>query len=207
MQPEDRKAFAELLRGVSEVYGTTMGSTGLEIWWNALAEFPIAAVRAALSGHVKDPVAGKFSPKPSDLIARIQAQDGRPGAEEAWSMMPRDEDTSVVWTEEMAQAFGVAGPLLADGDAIAARMAFLERYRTLVQEARDARKPVRWEPSLGHDPAGREGALLRAVELGRISAQHARGLLGHKASDQVIAQLEAKAGPLRLVSSQSKESA
>ena len=91
-------------------------------------------------------------------------------------MIPRNEDASVVWNEEMALAFGVAGPLIADGDMIAARMAFKEAYTRLVGEARDARKPVNWTPSLGHDPRGRDGALDIAVEKGRLTRAHAESL-------------------------------
>ena len=38
-----------------------------------------------------------------DVVSRID--DGRLGVEEAWAMMPFSESQSVVWTEEMAQAF------------------------------------------------------------------------------------------------------
>lgn len=92
-------------------------------------------------------------------------------------MIPRDEASSVVWTEEMAQAFGVAHPLLTEGDQVAARMAFLERYRALVQQARDRGEPVRWIPSLGHDLTMREAALLDAAQKGRLTREHVAGLL------------------------------
>lgn len=198
MEPKDRKAFAELLGATIEVYGTQLSATSMELWWNVLAAFPLAAVRAALSAHLRDPHAGRFAPKPADVVGHLTAMDGRPGAEEAWSMIPRDESASVVWTEEMAQAFGVAGPLLVEGDAIAARMAFLERYRALVQRARDAGTLVRWIPSLGHDQAGREGALMEAVERGRLTAQHVRGLLSQRSSDHALAALESKLGALAI---------
>jgi hypothetical protein len=90
--------------------------------------------------------------------------------------MPFDESQSVVWTVEMAQAFGICGPLLEMGDRIAARMAFKDAYTRLVADARDAGTPVSWTPSLGHDPRGREAALLSAVDRGRLSLSHAREL-------------------------------
>src|SRR5262245_18509616 len=69
------------------------------------------------------------------VLERID--DGRPLVEEAFAMLPRTEAESVVWTEEMRQAFGSARALFAARDHVAARMAFKERYVQLVQRARD----------------------------------------------------------------------
>ena len=95
-------------------------------------------------------------------------------------MMPRDESATVVWTQDMASAWGIALPLLEEGDQVAARMAFVEQYRKLVQAARDRGEPARWTPSLGTDVGGRERALMDAVERGRLTAPHVAGLLPHR---------------------------
>ena len=100
-----------------------------------------------------------------------------PGPDEAWAMMPRDEDTSVVMTEEMAQALHIAQPLLDEGDQIAARRAFIEAYKRIVDAAKRAGMPPRWFPSLGHSKDGREAALIEAVRLGRMNSEHAIALL------------------------------
>lgn len=177
MQDADKQDFAQLVTGVMDVYGAKATQASLSIWWAALLRFPFEAVRAAMSAHVQDPLSGKFAPKPADVIGKLQGMDGRPGAEEAWSMIPRYETASVVWTDEMAQAYGVALPLLNEGDAVAARMAFIEQYRRLVQKARDGLVPVKWMPSLGTDANGREAALMDAVDKGRLNAEHVAGLL------------------------------
>lgn len=177
MQEAEKPQFVTLLTGVMDVYGARATQASLTIWWAALSRYPFTAVSHALSGHVQDAIAGKFAPKPADLIGRLQALDGRPGPEEAWSMIPRDEASSVVWTEEMAQAWGTAQPLLNEGDQVAARMAFLERYRQLVQGARDKGEPAKWMPSLGFDKAGREAVLIEARDRGRLTAAHVAGLL------------------------------
>lgn len=101
-------------------------------------------------------------------------------------MIPRDEGGSVVWTDEMREAYAVAAPLLEEDGPIPARMAFLERYRALVQAARDAGTPTRWEASLGYDVRGRESVVLDAVAKGRIAQDHAMKLLPHR--DQVAAE-------------------
>lgn len=103
--------------------------------------------------------------------------DGRPGADEAWSMIPRSEDETVVWTQEMAEAYGAAAPLLADGDRIAARMAFKEAYARIVEQNKAIGKAPVWIPSLGSDKMGREHVLSDAVRLGRLSGTQVAGLL------------------------------
>lgn len=109
-------------------------------------------------------------------IERINP-DGRPGADEAWAMIPRDEFTSAVMTEEMAEALHIAQPLLDEGDQVAARMAFKEAYARIVDaNKRNGIKP-KWFPSLGHDKEGREVVLVEAVRLGRLGVEHAAKLL------------------------------
>jgi hypothetical protein len=97
----------------------------------------------------------------AEIISRID--DGRPGAEEAWAMIPKDEFSSVVWTSEMADAFGVCYKLIESGDTVQARMAFIESYKSRVNKARDAGEKVKWIPSLGHDKNSRESVLADAV--------------------------------------------
>src|SRR5690606_4651260 len=112
-----------------------------------LAEFDQAAVLAAL-GRCRLELQGGL--RASDIIARLD--DGRPGAREAWEMMPRSEAGSVVWTEEMVQAWSAVASRMAS-DPEGAREAFCKVYLDAVQAARLDRRPVRWTPSLGSDPA------------------------------------------------------
>jgi hypothetical protein len=137
-----------------------------------LAGFPDRAVLSALT-RCRREVRGVLTV--SDVVSRID--DGRPGPEEAWAMLPRDEATTVAWTDEMRQAWSVARPLLEAGEDIPARMAFKESYVKALAAARDSHAPVRWEISLGHDVDGRTEVVNRAVELGRITADHAKNLL------------------------------
>ena len=83
-------------------------------------------------------------------------------------MIPRDESASVVWTDEMAAAYGIAYPLISEGEHVAARMAFLEHYRAAVSKARLDGVRVNWVPSLGYDQVGRARALQEAADKGRI---------------------------------------
>lgn len=91
-------------------------------------------------------------------------------------MIPRDEAASVVMTDEMAAAYGIASPLLNAKDQIAARMAFKSAYERIVESKRLAGVGPKWFPSLGHDKAGRDLVISEAVRLGRLGAEHAKGL-------------------------------
>lgn len=188
MLDADKKEFAEILRATLLVYRIEADSVVLKLWWAVLSRYDIEQVRQGFNSFVssKD---SKFPPVPAHIIDAIEANcpDSRPGADEAWSMIPRDESSSVVMTEEMAEAYGIAKPLLDEGDQVAARMAFKEAYARIVDaNKRDGVIP-KWFPSLGDSKEGREAALNQAVRLGRISAEHAAGLL---APAQAVAMLE-----------------
>lgn len=184
---EPSKALLQAIAVAAELTGTTMSEPAARVMANDLARYPEHQVLAALTRCRRD-LRGRMTI--ADVLTRID--DGRPGAEEAWAMIPTDEGASVVWTDEMAAAFAVANPLIQDGDKIAARMAFTERYRVLVREAREIGRLVHWTPSLGHDAAEREGVLLAAVRAGRIAPDHVRALLPRDdgASQRLLELLE-----------------
>lgn len=152
-------------------YVPDAGNTSL--WFRALSAYGLDAVRYALDAHVRDPVRGKFVPVPSDVIAQIErlSVDGRPGVEEAWAMVPQGEDQSVVWTTEMAEAYGVCSGLIAAGDRIAARMAFKEAYERAVTLAKAQGAPVAWIVSQGTDPEQRKRVLTAAVNAGKLTPE------------------------------------
>ncbi len=165
---------ASLLEAVAvtaELCGRTFSEPAARMFLSDLSGYPEGQVIGALARCRKE-VRGVLTV--ADVIQRLE--DGRPGADEAWAMLPRSESESIVWTDEMSAAFGVAASLM-DEDKTAARMAFREAYKRAVDESREQRKPVNWTASLGHDPRGREQALKRAVELGRLSAPHALSLM------------------------------
>lgn len=164
----------ELLQAVAvtaELCGRTFSEAAARVFVDDLARFPEPAVIRALA-RCRREVKGLLTIQ--DVVSRLD--DGRPGADEAWAQIPFDEDGSVVWTEEMALAFGVARGLLAEGEKVAARMAFKEAYTRLVSKARDEGVPVKWTPSLGHDKRGRDAVLSDAVAKGRLSYEHAQEL-------------------------------
>lgn len=170
---------ADIVRAIAvcaELTGTQLSEHAMRAFALDLGEHPKAAVLAALD-RCRREIRGRLTL--ADVIARIQDADGRPGVEEAWSMIPRDEADSVVLTDEMAMAMGAALPLLAAGDDVGARMAFKEVYSREVTQARAAGRPVHWFASLGHDTAGREPVIRQAVQQGRLTRAQAVKHLPH----------------------------
>jgi hypothetical protein len=162
---EPTRALLEAIAVTAELTGTNLSEPAAKVMAIDLAAYPEGQVLAALARCRREL---KARLTVADVLTRID--DGRPGPEEAWAMIPKDEAASIVWTREMAEAYGVALPIM---DApVQARMAFLEAYRERVRKARDERVPVQWEPSLGHDPEGREHVLRQAVEKGRLTRSH-----------------------------------
>lgn len=182
------KATEKLIQafGVTlEITGTEVSKGAAKVMLHDLAAYPEEHVLGALRRCCRE-LKGKLTL--ADILQRVD--DGRPGPEEAWSMIPKDEASSVVWSTEMREAYSAAQPLIADGELVPARMAFLEKYRVLVQRARDERKPIEWEFSPGTDKDLRELSLLDAAEKGLLTVEAVRGLLPyHRADEGVNARL------------------
>lgn len=188
----------ELVQAVivtAEVIGHEISPIAAEAMARELAEYPAERVAGALRRCQRE-LHGRLT-----LAAILQRiDDGHLGAEEAWALCPRSEADTVVWTDEISTAFESARPLLAEGDQIAARMAFRDAYGRALSSARDERGEAVWWVSLGHDSGGRVTPLRRAVELGRLSAGEAAShvnpeLPGYEALAALAAPDEAKALP------------
>lgn len=137
-----------------------------------LQDYPALDVQLALSRCQDELKKMSFS----DILDRMPS--GHPGPEVAWATIARsmgNEAITLVWTDQMREAYGVASQL-AD-DPVQARMAFKEQYQESVKQARQAgTKPV-WTVSLGHDVQGRELAVSEAVAKGQITYDHAKTLV------------------------------
>jgi hypothetical protein len=154
----------KMLGVTAELTGTTMSQGAIEVMLHDLSEYPEEAVLKALNKCRKEIKGRLFI---SEIISRID--DGRPGVEEAWALIPKSEEETAVVTAEMVTAHSAVGSLF-QTDMIAARMAFKEAYKAAVVEARAAGKPTKWTASLGWDASRREGPLIRAYEQGKLSA-------------------------------------
>lgn len=157
----------------AQIMGTDLPEDAARMFCHDLSSYHEPAVLQALT-RCRREVKSKLTL--ADVISRID--DGRPGPNEAWSMLPRGpcaELTTVVWTEEMAKASAAASRIY--DDEVAARMAFLETYQREVTKARNEGKEVKWLVSLGQEESMREFPIRQAVEEGKISVDHALKLL------------------------------
>lgn len=131
-----------------------------------------------------------------DIMQQLQNMDGRPSAEEAWGIASQvmDEAATVVWTNEIAEAWQIAYPLLEMGDKFSAARAFKEKYEQVVSNARLTRRPAQWLANIGTDQGLRQHAIEQAVNERKLSPDHAMKLLpNHKpVSAGVYAAIESK---------------
>jgi hypothetical protein len=138
-----------------------------------------------MDAHLNHPTDCKFFPLPGQIKGHIDAMvsdDGRLGAEEAWALVlaAQDERDSVVWTPEIAEAWGVARHVMPD--EVGARMAFKEAYTRLLRQVRAERRPLQWVLSEGADREGRIAALRDAHAKDRVveGAEHLLALANPK---------------------------
>lgn len=171
MTENEQPAFYKLLAGVMASYAKALPEkTILAAWWANLQPFPLQTVTVALRAYADEN--GEFAPVPNGIAKRCRLMDGRPGAEEAFALAltTLDEQITVIWTQECAEAFFAAKPVLESAGAISARKTFIEVYERLVAAYRQQRMPVVWFTSPGLDKIGYEAAVKRAVVAGLLPA-------------------------------------
>lgn len=175
MSEDDVAPFVRLLEDAWALWPHAKPLTAGQatMFFRAVSAFSLQEVRTALDAHTKDSSRGRFPPTPADLIAQIEnglADDGRPGPEEAWSiaLQCQDEAATIVWTAEIAEAWGVARVVMQVGDKVGAHMAFKEKYQQLVESARQTGAAATWTVSLGHDAKERDRAIAHGQALGRL---------------------------------------
>src|SRR6185312_1858153 len=180
MQPNENDKFSRMLIGIFEVYGRPAPSAEAQaVWWRILRVHALADVSQALGTYTR--TEPKFPPTPAQILALLGEGQGddRPTADEAWATAigALDEADTVVWTEETAQAFEAARPVLELGDKVGARMAFKGAYERLVEAARRDGRLMAVQVSLGWDAERRITAINAAVTAGLLPASEVAGLL------------------------------
>lgn len=174
MLDNEKRLFSDLLDASMPIYRIEASVETKRLWWGLLKNYSFSEVRAAFERHLSEN-GQTITPAHIRILIDKMNPDGRPGADEAWAMMPyHDEAASVVMTDEMAEAFGIANEV---DDKNGARMAFRDAYNRIVERNKSQGIKPHWFASLGHDGQGREIVLKEAVRLGRISQSYAKGLL------------------------------
>ncbi|CNG29536.1 hypothetical protein [Yersinia enterocolitica] len=170
---DDKREFAEIMKATLAIYGKDASKAVLELYWNALLPNDIDTVRQAFSNWLTDPDQGRFSPKPADIIRNIQHIAGKPdwlSANEAWALaLPaQDEANTVVWTNEIAQAWNIAQLIMQEGDKVGARMAFIAAYERLTKAAQGTGREPEWSVSEGWDKETVKRTVEQAVTTGLL---------------------------------------
>ena len=86
----DKADFEALLRGIADVFSTTktivVNRPMLQVYFMSLTEYRYDQVEWAIGEHLKDPVDGKFFPKPANIIKHLTANElsAAEKAEIAW---------------------------------------------------------------------------------------------------------------------------
>src|SRR3990167_3478491 len=165
--------MSELIKAIAvttELLGTEWSEGAARVVAESLSAYLLDDVKIALlrcAGEVK----GRLTL--ADILDRLPG--GHPGPEEAWSTVSRSmqsEAVTVVWTDQMREAYGVSCAL--GDDLVAARLAFKECYQKLVSEARGRNHGPVWSISKGTDRHDQERAITEALKQGKLLPDYAR---------------------------------
>lgn len=165
----------EALAATAEIMQAEVSPVSLVVMAEDLQAYDQNLVMQAISRFRKE--SSKFSL--NGIIAQIEKlnPNGRISADEAWALYPHNEEASAVITNEIAEAMGVAQPLLNEGDKVGARMAFKNAYERIVENNKSQGINPQWFPSLGTEKSGREIAIKEAVRIGRLPSSAIQTLL------------------------------
>lgn len=71
MRAEDKADFSALIRDALAFYGQATSPFAMGVWWAACERFDLEQVRKAVTAHAMDPEAGRFPPKPADIVRQL----------------------------------------------------------------------------------------------------------------------------------------
>lgn len=181
MKLSDKRAFADMLAGLLDIYGRTLTPASAGLWWAAFERHSLEDVGVAFSRYTQDSTQGRYPPTPAAVLGCLPTSmaDTRLCADEAWALALEalDETASVCLTNEMLDAVVVAKTVWETGDKIGARMAFKGAYERITSERRMQGRAPTWQLSLGDDAEGRVRAAQEALRLGRLPLERVKAYL------------------------------
>lgn len=71
MTDTDRPTFVTLLSDVMAFYRQDLSEFVIGVWWQACSRFDLEQVRKAMTEHAMDPEAGRWPPKPADIVRAL----------------------------------------------------------------------------------------------------------------------------------------
>ena len=117
----------------AQLTSTELSEAALEVFEADLSGYSEEQILAALT-RCRRELSGRLTV--SAVIDRISCAGGHQTANEAWGvvMASADESDTVIWTDQIAEAAGIARPILDAGDEVGARMAFRDAYERIVRD-------------------------------------------------------------------------
>ena len=176
MHSQDAPEFFKLLDATYELTGRgqkVLSAAARAMFFQDLQEYPWEWVQKAFEAHRKDAERSKFGPpNPGDIRHQIEIRMPVQwiGANEAWALMPKDEQTSAVLNQVTAKALAAAARIIATEGETAARMAFRDAYeRGVATEKLAGRKPEYFfSASQGGSEEEKLGVMQEGVRLGLL---------------------------------------
>lgn len=80
--------FSGILEVIAEQYGKKLSQNVVALYWQALQDYDLAAVRDALGRHLRNTDTGQFMPKVADIIRMMQGSS-MDSALSAWAKVDR----------------------------------------------------------------------------------------------------------------------
>ncbi|MGJ8515078.1 hypothetical protein [Carnimonas bestiolae] len=176
MNAEQCNQCADTIYATAEILGHELKPQAVRLMVKDLRQYEASEVSNALS-RCRAELKGKLSLQA--ILERMPSANAFPSPNEAWAiaLSAQDENDTVIWTDEIAEAMGAARPILDGGDKVGARMAFIEKYARLVDTAKSSNRSPKWQASLGNDPARRQSVLDEGVRKGLLPQHHAENLI------------------------------
>lgn len=176
--------LAKELALTAETMGQAISKNAAAMMATDLSTFTMDQLTTALN-RTRMECTGKLTLKA--ILDQLDVLQGRPGGNEAWALAlrAREERDTVVWTDEVAQAWAVAAPMASGRDLVGARMAFKDAYERITQNARDTFKRPEPQIAVGWDNAQRIAVVTEAHNNGRIPLALALRVVGEHEVAQV----------------------
>lgn len=76
MSPNDLSKFSAVMNATAEMYGKTLSSAALALWFQSLKDLDLPAIQSALSAHINSADNGQFMPKPADVRKQLSGTTG-----------------------------------------------------------------------------------------------------------------------------------
>ncbi|WP_322070960.1 DUF6475 domain-containing protein [Paraburkholderia bannensis] len=88
MTPNDHGDFVALVADVHAFYRRDFSDFSASVWWSALNQYDLAAVRDAIGRHSVNTDSGQFMPMPADIVKMLQGST-QDAALVAWAKVDR----------------------------------------------------------------------------------------------------------------------